>query len=77
MSVYLFSIHLCSFDYIMSPVWLKREGKKLLFVLTGAEKNSFDLKKKKRFGWEKKEKLVMVNGTLSQAVSLLKEIENI
>lgn len=48
MSVYLFSIHLCSFDYIMSPVWLKREGKKLLFVLTGAEKNSFDLKKKKK-----------------------------
>ena len=67
---------MCSFDYLISPVWLKREGKKLLFVLIGAEKNSFD-KKKKKFGWEKKEKLVVVNGTLSQVVSLLKEIENI
>ena len=41
------------------------------------KRTAFIKKKKKRFGWEKKEKLVMVNGTLSQAVSLLKEIENI
>lgn len=46
---------MCSFDYLISPVWLKREGKKLLFVLIGAEKNSFDKKKKKVWLGEERE----------------------